>query len=54
MVDPVLCNERGAIKQRLDAGNLSSPVTGAPLGSRELTPNFALKSLLAAVAQHGT
>ena len=51
LVDPVLCTgdgqtyERAAIMQWLAASDVS-PVTQQPLGSRDLVPNHALRSII--------
>ena len=54
MRDPVTCAgdgmtyERGAIETWLNAGNVTSPMTGLPLSSTVLAPNHLVKSLIAA------
>ncbi len=57
--DPVLCAdghtyEREAILAWFVAGHDTSPVTSEPLGSRDLTPNFTLKSLINAEQRAAT
>ena len=54
MRDPVTCvgdgmtYERGAIETWLNAGNVTSPITGLPLSNMTLAPNqFAKNTIMA-------
>lgn len=55
MTDPALCIgdghscERQAITRWLEGSNVS-PVTGEPLRTKELVPNYALRSMIAVPA----
>jgi hypothetical protein len=53
MVDPVVTHdgftyERTSIEQWFSLGHRTSPMTGLPLASLELTPNFTLAQMVAA------
>ena len=54
MRDPVTCAgdgmtyERGAIETWLNAGNVTSPMTGLPLSSTVLAPSQVFKNMILA------